>query len=164
MFISSFCSKSFIWVWFPSHPVGSPYIFLHLTLYSLHFFIHFVTELNHFCEHPDYQCFEFCIWLAISSSLSCIFFWSFDLFFHLGHNFFVSVHLFHSKGQSLRYSSGEGKHPHHCVVAVYVGEGSEREQCCLVSSRLASSHFLHYLQANWALLVLIPRWVGLCTF
>ena len=30
--------------------------------------------LKHFCEHPDYQCFELCIWeVAISSSLSCIF-------------------------------------------------------------------------------------------
>ena len=31
------------------------------TLYSLHFFLHFATKLNQFCEHPDYQCFELCI-------------------------------------------------------------------------------------------------------
>ena len=29
---------------------------------------------------------------------------------------------------------------------------------------LAFSHFLCYPQANWALLILIHRWVGLCTF
>ena len=43
--------------------------------------------------------------------------------------------------------------------ALFVGEGSEREQSCLLSSGLAFSHFLHYPQANWALLVLIPWWV-----
>ena len=41
--------------------VGSLYIFLYFTLRSLHFFPNFVTILNHFCEHPDYQCFELCI-------------------------------------------------------------------------------------------------------
>ena len=50
MFISSFCSKVLIWVlvsslhcWFPVH-------FLYFTLYSLHFFFHFVTKFNHFYE------------------------------------------------------------------------------------------------------------------
>ena len=41
--------------------VGSLYIFLYFTLYSLHLFLYLVTILNHFCEHPDYQCFELCI-------------------------------------------------------------------------------------------------------
>ena len=41
--------------------VGSLYIFLYFTFHSLHFFLHFVTILNHFCEHPDYHCFELCI-------------------------------------------------------------------------------------------------------
>ena len=41
--------------------VGSLYIFLYLTFHSLHFFLYFTTMLNHFCEHPDYQCFELCI-------------------------------------------------------------------------------------------------------
>ena len=41
--------------------VGSLYILLYFTLGSLHLFLHFVTELNQFCEHPDYQCFELCI-------------------------------------------------------------------------------------------------------
>ena len=41
------------------------------------------------------------------------------------------------------------------------GGGSEREQCCLLRSLPAFSHFPRYPQANWALLVLIPGWVGL---
>ena len=41
--------------------IGSLYILLYVTLGSLHLFLHFVTELNHFCDHPDYQCFELCI-------------------------------------------------------------------------------------------------------
>ena len=40
----------------------------------LHFFLYFVTELSHFCEHPDYQCLNCaCDRLALSSLLSCIF-------------------------------------------------------------------------------------------
>ena len=46
----------------------------------------------------------------------------------------------------------------------YVGEGTEREQWYLLHSLLAFSHFPCYPQAKWALLVLIPIWVGLCTF
>ena len=38
------------------------------------------------------------------------------------------------------------------------------EQCPLLSSPPAFSHFLHDPQANRALLVMIPRWVGLCAF
>ena len=54
--------------------------------------------------------------------------------------------------------------PHRCVVTPYVGERSEREQCHLVRSLPVFSHFCCYPQANWALLVLIPRWIGLCMF
>ena len=46
---------------------------------------------------------------------------------------------------------------------LYVGEGSEREQWRLLHSLLVFSHFLHYPQSNWAVLMLIPMWVGLCT-
>ena len=46
--------------------------------------------------------------------------------------------------------------PSSCILMLYVGEGSKREQCHLLISLLAFSHFLHYPQANWALLVLIP--------
>ena len=41
--------------------VDSLYICLYFTFHSLHFFLYFATILNHFCEHPDYQCFELCI-------------------------------------------------------------------------------------------------------
>ena len=86
------------------------------------------------------------------------FFWSFDLFSFQSY-FFVLVHPLHCQGQSLRYSPGWGN-PGCCVVVLYVGVGSERKQCCLLSSGQAFSHILHYPQANWALLVLIPsRWV-----
>ena len=44
-----------------------------------------------------------------------------------------------------------------------VGEGSERELCCLLCSLLVFSHSLCYPQSNRALLVLVPEWVGLCT-
>ena len=54
--------------------------------------------------------------------------------------------------------------PHGWVVVPYVGEGSEREKCGLLSSLLAFNHFFRCPQANWALLVLIAGWVGLCTF
>ena len=75
----------------------------------------------------------------------------------------MSAHLSHCEGQSLRCSPGWGNSLH-CIVALSVGEGSEREQCCLLSSQPAFSNFLHYPQANWALLTLIPRWVSLCRF
>ena len=68
-----------------------------------------------------------------------------------------------SKGQSLRFSQGWGN-TGRCVVTLYVGEESEREQCYLLCSLLVFSHFPCYPQLNWALLVLIPEWVGLCTF
>ena len=60
-------------------------------------------------------------------------------------------------------SPGRDK-PRHCVEMLYVEEGSKREQCHSFSSPPSFSHFCHYPQSNWALLVLIPRWVGLCTF
>ena len=68
-----------------------------------------------------------------------------------------------SKGQSLRCSPGQGN-PHPCVVMLYMGEGSEKEQCHLLLSLPVFSHFPCYPQANWALMVLISGWVGLCTF
>ena len=66
------------------------------------------------------------------------------------------------KGWSLRCSPGRGN-PCHCVVTLYVGEGSEREQCRLLCS--ASFQSLPcYPQSNWALLVLIPSgWASVCS-
>ena len=47
---------------------------------------------------------------------------------------------------------------------LYVGEGFKKEQWCLLFSLPIFSHHFHYPQSNWALLVLIPRLEGLCTF
>ena len=70
------------------------------------------------------------------------------------------AHLLCCKGQSLRYLSGWcNQH----FVALYVGEGSEREKSCLLGSCHLSSHFPHFPLVTGALpaaaLVLIP-WVG----
>ena len=46
---------------------------------------------------------------------------------------------------------------------LYVGDGSKREQWCLLHSLPVFSHSLRYPQSNWAPLVLVPEWVGLCT-
>ena len=45
-----------------------------------------------------------------------------------------------------------------------MGEESVREQWHLLHSLPDFSHSLCYPQSNWALLVLLPRWVGLCVF
>ena len=45
-------------------------------------------------------------------------------------------------------------------MSLVVGEGSEREQCRFLSLQPVFSHSLHYPQSKWALLVLIPGWVG----
>ena len=63
--------------------------------------------------------------LAISSSLSCIFFWSFEVFCHLGHFFLfvcLSWRICYFKGRSLRCSPGWGN-AGGCAVTLYVGEG-----------------------------------------
>ena len=41
---------------------------------------------------------------------------------------------------------------------------SARHKRQMMKQSQSLSHFHHYPQANWALLVLIPGWVGLCTF
>ena len=63
MFISSFYSKSVIWVpaSFPSLLVPCIFFFIS-SLYCLHFFLYFAAVLSYFSEHPDYQCFKLCIW------------------------------------------------------------------------------------------------------
>ena len=49
--------------------------------------------------------------LAISSLLSCIFFWSFELFFHLGHLFFLSSHACYIvRGGALGICQGGATH------------------------------------------------------
>ena len=76
---------------------------------------------------------------------------------------FYFLSLLSSKGRSLRCSPGQGN-PRGCIVTLCMGHGSEREQCCLLCSLPVFSHFPVYPQLTWALLVLIPRWVSLCTF
>ena len=89
--------------------------------------------------------------------------WSFDLFFHFGHICFVSANLLRRKGWGLGYLPGGGN-PCRFIVVLYVGEVSKREQCHLLSSHSAFSYFFLCPWVNWALLVLIPRRVGLCAF
>ena len=43
------------------------------------------------------------------------------------------------------------------------GGGAEREQWCPLHSLWDFSHSLGHPQSNWAPLVLVPEWVGLCT-
>ena len=80
----------------------------------------------------------------------------------MGQFFFVSRTCYIVKGRSVRCLPGRGN-PRGCGVTLYVGEGSKRVQCCLLCSLLVFSHFPCYPQSNWPILMLIPRWVGLCT-
>ena len=106
--------------------VGSLYIFLYCTLYTLPFFLNFATILNHFCEHPITSVLNCASdTLAISSLLSS-FFWSFDLFFHLGHISLFRHTCYIVRGRTLGIHLSN---PPGCAAALPVGEGSEREQC-----------------------------------
>ena len=99
--------------------------------------------------------------LAISSSLSCIFsgtlkcsdIWAF---------FFWSWRVCYLKGRSLRCSPGRGN-AGCCAVTLYVGEGLRGNNGACSTLHRISSHSLHYAQSNWAPLVLVPEWMGLCT-
>ena len=94
--VSSFCSGWMLFLpsspnhwfesWFPSLHCWLPVCFSLFHLHSLHFFLCFATILSHFCEHPDYQCFELCIWIGwlslhclvvfFSGALICAFMWA----------------------------------------------------------------------------------------
>ena len=74
-------------------------------------------------------------WLSLPCLVSFLEFWSVLSFRPY---FFVLAHPFRCKGQSFRYSPGQGN-PYCCVVVLYVGEGSEREQYHLLGSQLAFS-------------------------
>ena len=51
-----------------------------------------------------------------------------------------------------------------CWVVMLCVWGSKREQCCLLCSLPVFSHFPHYSQSNWALLVMLPNvWVCVCS-
>ena len=120
--------------------VGSQYILLYFTLHSLHFFLYFVTILNHLCSILITSVLNSASdRLAISSLLSCIFV-ALICSFHLGHNFFVLEQLLRSKGRS---------NPLGCVLVQSAGEGS-------AGLLPAFNHSSHSPQANWTLLVVIP--------
>ena len=101
--------------------------------------------------------------LAVSLLPSCIFSGALICSFIWAIFFFLSWRICYIKGWSLRCSPGQGN-PRRFVVMLYVGEGTEREQCRFLCSLPDFSHLLCYPQAKWTLLVLIPRWVGLCPF
>ena len=88
-----------------------------------------------------------------SGALICSFIWT----------IFLSWCACYVKRRSLRCSPGWAN-PRHCVVALYVGKGSKREQWLLLYSLPDFSHFPCHPQAKWALQVLMPVWVGLFTF
>ena len=98
--------------------------------------------------------------LALSSSLSSIF--SGGLIFHLSHIFLSWRTCYVVRGGALGTHQGGATH----ITALWCcmqgrGPKGNNEAC---STLLVFGHFPHYSQSNWVLLVLIPRWVGLCTF
>ena len=163
MLISSFCSKPLIWVLvlFPSLLVPCTLSFISLSIaftfssnlwpYSTNFMSILITSVLTSASDG----------LAIHRLV--VFFLERWCVLSFGPFFFVLAHLLHSKGWSLRCSPGRGN-PRCCVVTLYVGEWSEKEQWHLLGSLTVFSHFLWYPEANWALLVLILKWVVLCTF
>ena len=81
-------------------------------------------------------------WLSLYHLVLFLELWSvlsFGLFFFSP----ILACLLHFEGWSLRYSPA-WVNPHCCFVVLFWGEGSEREQCHLLSSRTAFSHFPHY--------------------
>ena len=115
-----------------------------------------MTKFNQFCELLITSVLK-CASdrLAISLSLSCIFSGVLICSFIWAFFFFLSWRTCYVEGRSLRCSPGWGNGGH-CTVTLSVGEGSEREQWCLLYSLPDFSHSLRYPQSNWALLVLLP--------
>ena len=150
MFISSFCSKSLFS--FPSLLV--PCIF---------FFISLCIVFSSSSILPLYSIISVNILIfsvlncasdRLLISLSLLEFWSVLSFGP--YIFLILPHLLYYTGWSPR-----GSNPHCHDVALYVGEGSERVQCHVLSWLSVTSP---HPQTNWALLMLIPGWVGLCMF
>ena len=101
--------------------------------------------------------------LAISSSLSCIFSGALkcSVIWAIWAIFFLSWCICYFKGWSLRCSLGWGN-AGCCAVILYVGEGL-RGSNGACSTPCWTRHSLRHPQSNWAPLVLVPEWVGLCT-
>ena len=99
--------------------------------------------------------------LVISSSLSCIFCWIFKLFFHLGLFFWSRCASYVVRGGALGITRA-GYPTWLCYGAVCGGR--VKEGTVPLAWLLASfQSLLCYPQANWALMVLIPMWVGICS-
>ena len=90
-------------------------------------------------------------------------FWTLHLFCYLGHIFLSWCTCYVLRGRALGICQGGTIHITVLWCCMW-GRSHRGKQCCLFSSWLAFSHFLQYLQANLALLVLIPGWmVCLCS-
>ena len=98
-------------------------------------------------------------WLFPCHLILFLEFWSILSF---GTYFFVLVHLLHFKGWSLRYSPGWGN-PHLCVVVLYVGEGSDREQCHLLGFWPTSNYFPCYPKATAFWCWFLGGWFCVCS-
>ena len=162
MFISSFWSKSLIWVLvsFPSLLVPCTFPFIPLfTAFTFSSILQPYSIILWASWLPVFWTLPLIGWLSFCHLV--VFFLELWSVLSLGPLFLVLTHLLCSKGRSLRYSPAQGNSLC-CVVALYVGEGSERELHLLLGFWPAFSNFFSCPQVNRALLVLIPRWVGLC--
>ena len=160
MFIASFCCKSLIWVLVSFLSLLVPWIFCFIS-----FWVSFILS---FFDQAQLVLWAFWLpglwtlhqigWL---SPHHLVIFLRFCCVLSFGPYFFVLVHMLHSKGRSLRYSPGQGNSPLWCCMWGRVLRGNS--STCSALGRLSVTP-PHYPQAKWAIMVLIPRWVGLCTF
>ena len=84
------------------------------------------------------------------------------LFFHLGHFFFVLARLLHKQGGALGVHQG-GVMLVTALCCCMWGRGQGGAMAPAPLSPPDFSHSLCYPQSNWAPLVLVSEWVGLCT-
>ena len=158
MFIYSFCSKLLIWV-----PVPFPSLLVHCIFFFISLCVAFTSSFI-LCLYSVISV-SILITSVLNSASDCLAifswlssFWSFDLFFHLDHIFLSWHTCYIVRGRVLGICQGWGN-PGHCIVALSVGEGSEREQHCLLGCHLAFSHFSRYPQSDCALSG-ANSWVG----
>ena len=134
--------------------VGSLYIFRYFTFHSFYFFLYFATILNHFCEHPDYQCFELCQIGCLSPCCLVLFLEFFSLLSFRPY-FFLSVHLLCCKGRSLRYSPGREIHfPALCCCMWRRGQRGNNSACSVlallsVTSPISHKHIVPFEVLPW---------------
>ena len=84
------------------------------------------------------------------------------MFCHLGHFFCLGVSVT-LRGGALGVHWGGVTLVWSLRCDAVCGGGAEREQWCPLPSPPDFSLLLCYPQSNWAPLVLVPKWVGLCT-